>query len=403
MKKKDKTKIKKRPLDGFYVRVVLGTLCILLIIFINLITNKSYVLGASTTTVPEPCSMWNIFCRLNNYFHMSTSTSSQSDTPTPSQVQTSDTVTGTTDVTALPLGDGKISSIAQKGYIYSCQTTFTGSGAETNGSWIHGDTWNKTQKITVQGTVTWPNAKFSIGTQGTTRVITGNGLPVGYATGTFPIAQTDPAYSIDKNPNSIKTQTIALSLPLNPQIGTSATCLGGGMIGIAIDGIPIFDGLDAGGKDAVAHEVQDACDGHPQQDGMYHYHGPSSCMNGVKEKNTLVGYALDGFGIYSMYDANGKEITNADLDACHGITSEITWNGKQVNMYHYVMTEEYPYTLGCFRGSTVIKTTPSSQQGGVTTQGKNVPHTVPPVGNSPSGRPLPPLSGMPGRPLPPQQ
>ena len=26
------------------------------------------------------------------------------------------------------------------------------------------------------------------------------------------------------------------------------------------------------------------------------------------------------------------------------------WNGKMRRIYHYVLTAEYPYTLGCFRG-----------------------------------------------------
>ena len=76
-------------------------------------------------------------------------------------------------------------------------------------------------------------------------------------------------------------------------------------------------------------------------------------MPHAQEHNALVGYALDGFGIYSMYDANGKEYSNADLDACHGITSEVLWDGKLTTMYHYVLTKEYPYTIGCFKGTLV--------------------------------------------------
>jgi hypothetical protein len=30
------------------------------------------------------------------------------------------------------------------------------------------------------------------------------------------------------------------------------------------------------------------------------------------------------------------------------------WDGKLVDMYHYVLTEEYPYTVGCFRGTPVM-------------------------------------------------
>jgi hypothetical protein len=125
------------------------------------------------------------------------------------------------------------------------------------------------------------------------------------------------------------------------------------MIGIALNGVPIFSGLDAGGNDAVAHEIQDSCNGHPQEDGMYHYHGPSSCIPGAEKANTLVGYALDGFGIYSDIDENGNQMNNSDLDECHGTTSEILWDGKKVVMYHYVMTQEYPYSIGCFKGSVV--------------------------------------------------
>ncbi|MGH7634912.1 MAG: YHYH protein, partial [Gemmatimonadaceae bacterium] len=112
------------------------------------------------------------------------------------------------------------------------------------------------------------------------------------------------------------------------------------------------------GRDAVAHEVQDLCSGHPQMRGEYHYHGPSPCLPGETARETLIGYAVDGFGIYSMYDRNGREIATADLDECHGRASEIPWEGTTVTMYHYVLTRDYPYTVGCFRG------TPGAGRGG---------------------------------------
>lgn len=255
------------------------------------------------------------------------------------------------DVHTLPLGDGKVSTSPQVGYVYSCQTQFKVGGAQHTGSWIHGDTWDLTEKVAVEGQVTWPDAQFQLTTDGNQRVITGNGLPVDSVTGIFPIQKSDPAYQVDTNPNSIKTQTVSFSLPLNPMAAASPSCVPMGMIGVALNGVAIFNALDASGRDAVAHETQDVCDGHPQSQGIYHYHGPSPCMPGASGNNQLVGYALDGYGIYSMYDANGKEITNADLDACHGTTSEVMWNGKMVNMYHYVLTQEYPYTIGCFMGS----------------------------------------------------
>jgi YHYH protein len=297
----------------------------------------------------------------------------------------------TINIHAIPLGDGNISTSPKVGYIYSCQTQFKTGGASHTGDWINGDTWDLTKKISVEGSVSWPNAQLSVTTSGTNRIITGNGLPVDTETGTFPIASTDPAYQIDRNPNSIKAQNISLTLPLDPQMAATPSCVPMGRIGVAINGVSIFNGLDDSGRDAVAHEVQDKCDGHPEEDGTYHYHGPSSCIPEEKEDNKLIGYALDGYGIYSMYDASGKEYTDADLDACHGITSPIMWNGKMVNMYHYVLTQEYPYTIGCFRGSVVDRQKP---QGG----GQGQTGMQGPVGNHP-----PLMHPMQGRQLPPTQ
>jgi hypothetical protein len=242
----------------------------------------------------------------------------------------------------------------------SCQTAFHGGGAQREGNWIHhdqvkGDTWDLTQKIAVQGRITWPTAVFRITTQGSDRVVSrilaGNGLPVDTPTGTFPVAPTDPAFQIDRNPNTIVPTDIALTLPANPQLAAAPSCVPMGMIGVALNGVAIFNALDAGGRDAVAHEVQDLCNGHPQPEGQYHYHGPSPCLPNHTANEILVGYALDGFGIYSLYDAQGRELTDADLDECHGRTSEVLWDGKKVSMYHYVLTREYPYTIACFRGT----------------------------------------------------
>jgi hypothetical protein len=257
------------------------------------------------------------------------------------------------DAKALPLGDGRISAQAQKGHVYACSTRFGGGGAQVRGAWISGQTWDATRKIWVQGDVPWPDARFDIRVQGQERVFAGNALPVGHTTGQFPVARTDPAYQIDRNPNAIKTQTLSFTLPLQPSVAVSPSCLPMGVIGVAVNGVPIFNALDAMGRDAEAHEVQDRCHGHPERSGTYHYHGPSDCVPGGRENGALVGYALDGFGIYSRYDDRGREITNADLDECHGRIAPVMWNGQRTTMYHYVMTREYPYTLGCFRGKPV--------------------------------------------------
>ena len=65
----------------------------------------------------------------------------------------------------------------------------------------------------------------------------------------------------------------------------------------------------------------------------------------------LVGYLLDGFGIYGPHGEKGLALASKDLDECHGHTHTIAWEGQQVAMYHYHATPDFPYTAGCLRGS----------------------------------------------------
>ncbi len=261
------------------------------------------------------------------------------------------------DIHHLPLGDGHIGSAPRRGYVMACRMgPRRGRGARHAGRWIHGATWDLTEKTEVRGRVVWPQARFTIDELGEGRVvrrIAGNGLPVKTPTGRFPVSPGDPAYRIDPNPNRVAQHNVALTLPADPQRAREPSCVPMGMIGVALNGVAIFNALDDAGRDAVAHEVQDLCDGHPQMQGEYHYHGPSRCLPNETANETLIGYAIDGFGIYSMYDAHGRELTDADLDACHGRTSSVLWNGRRVAIYHYVLTREYPYTVGCFRGTPV--------------------------------------------------
>ena len=124
--------------------------------------------------------------------------------------------------------------------------------------------------------------------------------------------------------------------------------------------------MDAGGYDAGAVEVQDTCHGHPNGGTGYHHHSLSPCWlsDQARTETTQVGWAMDGFGIYVEYDDDGNLLTNDDLDACHGRTSTVPWQGELVEIYHYAMTYEYPYTVGCFMGTPVTAGQPGPDQGG---------------------------------------
>lgn len=257
---------------------------------------------------------------------------------------------------AIPLGNDKSSTTPRVGYLDRCGGTPNGGPPVRTPPWVDtsNHTWDATTKRAVEGDVRW-QWSFTAKHVGSQEVLSGNGLPP--RSGKFPVSRSDPAYAYNPDPTSIKAHTVKVKLPYNPKRNRNATCEPG-VVGVAINGIPILDGFDAGGNDAAAVETQDTCHGHPN-DGGYHYHALSPCLLTTRSRSrtTLVGWALDGFGIYVEYDKHGRLLTNADLDGCHGRTSRVPWHGKRVRIYHYDMTFEFPYSVACFRGTETTSST----------------------------------------------
>jgi hypothetical protein len=253
----------------------------------------------------------------------------------------------------LPVGDEQYTtSSAQKGKVYMCNANFvpdSQAGAQTRGPWFIGTTqWDLNEKYAVQGSVKWEQ-NITSQQSGGKRIITTNGLP-DHDTGIFPVGSSDPAYQYDRNPNAIKSQSLTYDLAGSPAYG-SPNCMGG-EVGILLTGVPLFNAFDAGGRDAGAWEIQDACEGHPQGSGIYHYHTLSSCITDVNV-STVIGFALDGFPITGPKVGDDNFLTTDDLDECHGIVSEIILDGTKTTMYHYVMTQDFPYSVSCFRAEAI--------------------------------------------------
>lgn len=256
----------------------------------------------------------------------------------------------------LPVGDGKYKTTgAQQGYVYACSgyaqnLAADSGGAGRRGPWFSSDgtAYDINKKAHVAGNVSW-QASFSNTVSGSTRTIVTNDLP-NHTTGVFPIAASDPAYAYDKNPNKISTQSFTYTLPVTPTYG-SPQCMGG-QVGVALTGVAIFSGFDAGGRDAGAWEVQDSCSGHPEKSGTYHYHTLSSCIKDISV-HAVIGFALDGFPITGPQVSANNYLTTTDLDECHGITSSITLDNRVVTLYHYVMTQDFPYSVSCFRATAI--------------------------------------------------
>ncbi len=287
-----------------------------------------------------------------------------SATPTPTVFPSATpTPEATINPAAIPMGMisssiGKWSATTpQAGYVYSCQSSFT--GGSSNAPWIDNTnlTWNSTTKPHVEGSVSWTST-YTVGAQsGSSFTISTNDLPLNETTGIYPIQATDPAYQYDKNPNSILAQVYSWTLPWTPTVASQPSCVPMGPIGVTTDGVVMFNALDANGRDAAAYEVLDACGGHPQSNGVYHYHALSTaCLNDTHDTDGhsgLVGYAFDGFGVYGPDGVGGNQLQDSDLDACHGHTHMVLFHGVEQVIYHYHMTTEFPYTVGCFKGTPI--------------------------------------------------
>lgn len=85
--------------------------------------------------------------------------------------------------------------------------------------------------------------------------------------------------------------------------------------------------------------------------GTYHYHGLSACVARHVDSNRapsrLIGIALDGFPIYDDRDIDGKPVPLSQLDACNGITSPTPEFPNGV--YHYVLPEGATDTYASLR------------------------------------------------------
>lgn len=281
---------------------------------------------------------------------------SASATPQPSVVTLAGWTPGPSNAMftagTLTIGTGVSTSGPTIGSVFACQLLRGDAAAGGNRQpWIHGATWNPAEKLKVLGANVW-SGSVSITTSGAQRVLSGNGLPVTTKTGNFPIAMNDPARRYDGNPNRISANAFSVTVPANPQIAASPSCMRGGPIGYTTNGVAIFNALDAANRDAAVYEVLDQCWGHPERDGKYHFHTISSCTDaGSATQNSPVwGFMRDGFPITGPWE-NGVQLSTKDLDICHGKTSEILLDGRRVTMYHYVATEDYPYTASCYRGT----------------------------------------------------
>lgn len=245
--------------------------------------------------------------------------------------------------------------------------------------------------------------------KGDARHITANGLP-DHKAGTFPNRG---------NPHEISAQSYRYTVPAKPKVADEMTSVYGQPFGVGLNGVPFDPGTAEvwskqgrtrgvrdthGGKywnyDALSGKINlgvDENNAHVQPSGAYHYHGIPHGLVALQTKTlnkprmVMVGYAADGFPVYSELahetadDASSKLVKMkpsyrlkegarpggddapsgkfdgtyiqdfeyvaglGDLDECNGRTG-VTPEYPE-GTYYYVLTESYPMIPRAFRGT----------------------------------------------------
>ena len=144
----------------------------------------------------------------------------------------------------------------------------------------------------------------------------------------------------------------AWKIPLNPTIAATTTSAVDGPIGVAINGVPIFNPCKQGGcqnGDTKVLGELDVCNGHAGRADDYHYHAAPTCLMAGKAASYWdthpIGWALDGFAIFGYNDPDGTTATRDGI--CGGNTGAVT---NAPSGYSYHVTDASPYVLSCLRG-----------------------------------------------------
>ena len=144
-------------------------------------------------------------------------------------------------------------------------------------------------------------------------------------------------------------------IPLNPAIAAAPTSVVDGPLGVAINGVPIFNpctqgGCTGAGGDTKALGQLDTCNGHAGRADDYHYHAAPTCMMADQPPTYWdthpLGWALDGFAIFGYRDADGTTAVRDNV--CGGNTKAVP-NAPAGYSYH--VTDASPYVTSCLIGT----------------------------------------------------
>ncbi|MGL5862497.1 MAG: YHYH protein [Phycicoccus sp.] len=204
----------------------------------------------------------------------------------------------------------------------------------------------------------------SISIEGPTATFTSDGVPSHEVLDTYLADGRDGKYVS----GGVESYDATFTFPVVPTAADSPVATNNGVIGVAISGAVFFNPYEGNGTDTVANDDNttidgvpfiDACGGHPLPNSIeYHYHGIPFCITDEVdtpgEHSAVIGYLLDGYGIYGPQDVTGTE--PADLDECMGHFGPTPEFPEGV--YHYHVSSKANYISECFHGEVAASGRP---------------------------------------------
>ncbi|HZS41096.1 MAG TPA: YHYH protein [Polyangia bacterium] len=141
------------------------------------------------------------------------------------------------------------------------------------------------------------------------------------------------------DPNTITVQSLSIKAPDAPD--TAGAAMGLGPVGIAVNGVAIFDNQAAPGDDIFTEASSfDRCGGHPAPGGEYHYHGEPYAIS--YDDANLIGVLRDGYFVYGRRDAGGSLPTGLDAHGGHVAATP----DSATPVYHYHLTQQTSTSSG---------------------------------------------------------
>jgi len=233
-------------------------------------------------------------------------------------------------------------------FVLAVQTGRAHPGHEEEGLRLYAALSSKTQSATVYVSTN----RVSISIEAGHRIFRANGWP-DHVPGRFPNRG---------NPNAITEQNHLFRTPVQPRTNAVSRESRGAWFGVALNGVPFEPGTGEfwneeprWNYEALSGFVNlglDANNAHVQPTGAYHYHGlPTGLierLGGDGKQMLLVGYAADGFPIYTSHGHEDVGTTNSPLRRLKSSWRLRSGNrvGGPGGSYDGRFTSDYEYVAG---------------------------------------------------------